>query len=277
VKKAALLLALFLLAVLRGDPALAQDPEDQLLRGGEWEARNDTAHAAEAYERVLKLLPGDEFALCRLGLLDFQARRLVEAKARFEAVLAANPGNILARSMHGFLLLREGKLADAEMDFAAALAADPASALSGLGMAAVRLTQGKEAEALTLLGTARPAAGDDLVTLAVWRDMARGLGLPMNARLAEDGLLEMAPRDPAVLTELGWSLLSLGEGELARNAWTQALRLAPGDAAARSALASSLRTEADAAAAAGDEKRAARLLRDAEDAERGRGFAPARY
>ena len=116
-------------------------------------------------------------------------------------------------------------ITDAEMDFAAALAADPASALSGLGMAAVRLTQGKEAEALTLLGTARPAAGDDLVTLAVWRDMARGLGLPMNARLAEDGLLEMAPRDPAVLTELGWSLLSLGEGELARNAWTQALRI----------------------------------------------------
>ncbi len=262
---------LFLFAAVA--PALAQDPEDQLLRGAEWEARGDAAHAAEAYARVLELRPGDEFALCRLGLLTFHARRMAEARQDFEAVLAVNPDNILARSMRGLLALREGRAEAAREDFTAALALDPAAPLPNIGMAATLLLAGREAEALDRLAAARPGAGDDPVLLAVWRDMARGLGLPVAARLAQDDLVEGAPRDPAALVELGWSLLAVGETELARNAWRQTLRLAPGDAAARAALSASLRDEAVRAEAAGDAPRLKRLLREAEEAERGGGPA----
>lgn len=266
------LLPVVFLCVFLGSPVQAQDPEDLLLRGAEWEARGDMAHAAESYARALAIDPGNAFILCRLGLLELRARRPAEAQARFAAVLEADPNNILARSMHGFLLLREGKAEHAREDFEAALAQAPSAPLPCLGMAALLLAQGKEEEALDRFAAARPGAGDDPEILTVWRDMARGLGLPVNARLAQDGLVELAPRDPSALNELGWSLLAVGQAELARNAWTQSLRLNPGDMAARSALAASLRTAAEAAAASGEDKRAERLRRDAEETERGRAL-----
>lgn len=269
--------SLFLVGVLvlAASPVLAQDPEEQLMRGAEWEARGDPARAAEAYDRALAHRPGDEFALCRLGLLDFHARRPGDARARFEAVLAANPGNILARSMRGMLLLREGKNDAAREDFEAALVRDGAAVLPNLGLAAVLLAEGREAEALDRLAAARPLAGDDPRLLSAWRDMSRGLGLPMAARLAQDELVELAPRDPSALVELGWSLRALREDELARNAWRQALRLAPGDAGARKALAGSLRSDAAVLREAGEEKRAERFLREAEETERGGPTRPA--
>lgn len=269
------LLSLVGVLLLAASPVLAQDPEEQLMRGAEWEARGDAARAAEAYARALAQRPGDEFALCRLGFLDFHARRPGEARARFEAVLAVNPGNILARSMRGVLLLREGKNDAAREDFEAALGRESAAVLPNLGLAAALLAEGREAEALDRLAAARTLVGEDPQLLSAWRDMARGLGLPMAARLAQDELVELAPRDPAALVELGWSLRALGEDELARNAWRQALRLAPGDAAAQKALAGSLRLDAAVLREAGEDKRAERFLREAEETVRGGSARPA--
>ncbi|EPR44062.1 Tetratricopeptide repeat-containing protein [Desulfovibrio sp. X2] len=246
----------------------AQDPEDQLVRAAEWEARGQPGRAAEAYSRVLAVRPRDPYALYRLGVLDFLARRYSAAAGRFDAVLAVDPENLLALAMRGMLALQTGQRDAARRDFTQALRLDPNAPLPGLGLTFVLLADGKRDEALACFERARKDAQDDPGLLRLCVELARAEALPANARVAQDVLVELAPRDAGALIELGWCLLAVGEQELAMNAWRQTLRLVPGEAGAVFALDWSLREAADRADAAGDTALAARRRREADDLHR---------
>ena len=191
--------------------------------------------AQTALERVLRIAPGYSDAVDHLGRLLLRRGRPDQAIPYLEQFARAYPGdNSLA--LLGGAYLQVGRLADATRSFEQALTLNPSRSdvLRNLGGLYVELNRGRDAlpllERLAADPTRRPI---DLGLLGI----AYGeVGRASDALRLADAAAESAPADPAVLLLAGRGFELAGELELAKQAFSEALRLRPNDPEATARL-----------------------------------------
>lgn len=122
--------ALILALLLAADPHGWRDRyrefvTDPVSLGTAFERTGDLEGARDAYERALRIDPGDPAAQTRLGSLDLAADDVAAAELRFRSAVAAAPSYAPGWSSLGTLLLFTGRGEEAAACFERAATADP--------------------------------------------------------------------------------------------------------------------------------------------------------
>jgi len=184
---------------------------------------NHTAEAENAYKAVLKLSPGDVFALFGLARCDLQVGRLTAARSRLQQAVAANPDFPGAQSL---LAMVFDQLGNAE-------AADLArKRVSGDG----RYNAAPDPWALDLV-----AYGYNPYTLLTAASAASSDGVPKDALPLLHRALELDGNDARLHRQLGNTLMRLGDQGGALQELERALALAPTNEKIRTDLIKVLR------------------------------------
>gem|GEM_PF-4458379 len=237
--------------------------EDHLARAAEWEARGQPDRAAIEYGRALAARPDDAYVLCALGRLLLFEGNETQATERFEAALTVDPGNLLAMELLGMAALDRDDTEEAHALFSSVLIHDPTRPYAHLGMAVACLSLDEDEAAFEHLFFALDAALDDPDAASLARDLFSWMGLAHSARLAQERVVQVRPRDPAAVADLGWRLWADGDESLADSAFRQALRLDPLEAEAALPLAWMLLDTASRLEESGNRERAARFADEA--------------
>jgi tetratricopeptide (TPR) repeat protein len=209
---------------------LAVDPDSVLARSNLGAALAGTGRYEEAiaaYDSALSRLPDNPALLMNLGLAYYKMGRHAEAAARFERAISLSPSfkervtlllavcyNSLGRYKDAVALLaplEKEKAGDPGFDYlyGTALIGNGQNA-EGAAVIDRILTRGDSAEARLLRGTLELSAHD--------RD---------NARLDLQKAVALNPNLPGAHARLGELLLTLGETQEARAAFTQEIALNP--------------------------------------------------
>ncbi len=226
--------------------------------------RKDTAAATRFFTRALELDPNDVDAIGGLVLIDVQAKRTREARARVEAaigrrdsadlrVLAASvysadkdvakaeealrkaldlaPAKVQIYSMLGDLYVSQNRLADALQQFKALAVKQPKSVSAHTMVAMILQAQGqtKEAEQRYLqviqIDPRAPVAANNLAQMYV----DRGENLDVALQFAQTAKAGM-PNAHEVDDTLGWIYYKKGNGPMAVSSMKQAVAAQPGNA-----------------------------------------------
>lgn len=216
----------------------APGPAAALLSEGlDHHRRGRLAHAARAYERILKLEPRHAHALHLLGLVQHQQGRQGEARGLIEQAIAADASNAAYHNSLGLVLLAEGDAEAAASAFRAALARDPtmAEAFNNLGNALQKA--GRLAEAVASYDRALALAPDNAEALCNKGRALHGLDALASAVEAYRAALALRPKYAKAWRFLGDALAESGATAEAEDSFRKALALAPTDAETLAALA----------------------------------------
>ncbi|WP_029894762.1 tetratricopeptide repeat protein [Desulfohalovibrio reitneri] len=229
------------------------------------DAENDGMldEAEKDYREVIRVDPGEELARVRLALVLALGKRFQSAMEQLDIVLDASPENLSALTLRGLLFLEKGQAAAAEKDLRRVLELTPTHAEAAMYLAHLALSKGERRQAAELLRLSTGSTSDPWV-LRLAGKTYRSMGALKRARKCLEMSLRAEPESAKSLRILGWVLYDQGETALAKDAWSQAMRL---DARAGADLARVLDREAAQAAAAGELEKARRLWNKALEAD----------
>lgn len=232
-----------------------------VLLAGLSERKGDAPRAIRLYCEALALRPGDAQVQCQLGLLEYGAGRVEEAREEmtvalradpalaartleiargaiqkgdgdgalflFRVVLAVQPENSEANGWLGALLLAQGDAAGAIGPLRLAAAGAPHSTEVQLALARCAARLGREAEAAAALAKAEADAGDHAEVLAgVAAEQAQLRNYSAAARIFRR-VVALEPENANAHASLGYFLLVTGDRAGGLAEWRRALQLDP--------------------------------------------------
>jgi serine/threonine-protein kinase len=197
---------------------------------GRWEA------AREHFVRAVKLDPRSRFAARGLGNVLLQTRMYREAEQAYDHALQVAPATLADRVERAMVALAQGDLPSAQRIIRAApREVDPTELVAYVGSSEDLVWVLDQTQQQLLLRLRPSAFNDDRATwsivlaqaYALRGDMARARIYADSARLALEGQLVTAPKDPGRYASLGLGLAYLGRKEAAVRAGQHAVALMP--------------------------------------------------
>jgi putative PEP-CTERM system TPR-repeat lipoprotein len=224
----------------RADARLRSSADPEVLRVAAkvYLASGNNATAEDLLRRAIEADPLDCDAPALLAGLLTQSNRLADAVKAFDQTSQQQPDNLGAHVMAAILLHTAGKTADAKERYLAILKREPRVAIAANNLASIYIDEGenlKEAQELaeraTELFPNHAGMRDTLGSLYLRRQ------LPGPALNHFQRSVDADPANPLYVYHLGLAYSQSGDKERAAVAFRQSLRLQPGFAAARTALA----------------------------------------
>jgi MSHA biogenesis protein MshN len=158
----------------------------------------------------------------RQGVASLRKGRMAEAESRFREALAEDLSHAAARQALIGILIDSGRLADAQAVLADSLDANPRQPGLAMLLARLQVESGDLAAALQTLERTSTYAGSDADYRAFRAAVLQRAGRHDEAVEQYRNALVLAPGNAVWLMGLGISLRSLGENNLARQAFASA-------------------------------------------------------
>lgn len=173
---------------------------------------------------VLAAKPDHPALLAALGGIRLQAGDVLQAVSLLERAASLSSGDVRIEADLAAALLAAGRVEDAEVVLRRALARVGTDDNLGFNLARCLQAQGRHAEALSALGGIR-GGGDDVAKLR--GDLCKAIGDPQGAVDAYVDALRLAPGNAAYLNDLGVLLETSDNPARHRDLWQQ-LAASPG-------------------------------------------------
>lgn len=207
-------------------------PEAFILRGQIYAALRDQARATEALETAIRLDPNNDFAVMRLGVVEYSNGASDVALARFQDALDLNPANKWAYLWRGIVYSESGSLVKARDALGEALALDPRFDLALYNLAWIELKEEKKN-----YGGAERLFRRALSVNPAYKEALYGLGMVYGYQkeygVARGYLTNALELDPGFLTAWKWRGVvnyELGEFDAALEDFSAGLDLDPSNA-----------------------------------------------
>jgi tetratricopeptide (TPR) repeat protein len=208
------------------------EPEAYILRGQIYAALGERTRATEALDRAINLDPANDFAIMRLGVVEYGAGRVESALTRFQQAIDLNPRSKWAYLWRGIVFSESNELDAAREALNKALELDPRFDLALYNLAWIELKETPKNYAV-----AEQLFRKALAVNPAYKEALYGLGMvygyQKEYQVARGYLSNALELDPGFLTAWKWRGVvnyELGEFEAALNDFSSGLELDPSNA-----------------------------------------------
>ncbi len=224
--------------------AHAQNVQDLLIKGADYQYNGELDKAEKVFEKVIRQDPENEYALNQLGLIRAKKESFDKAYTAFKKVVKLSEDNTFARTWLGVLELHKNNLDAAFDQFRKTLRIDPNNANAYYFLGVIYSVEHNMKKSIEYLRKAQKVGSDDPETHYRLANAFSGLDMVYNARLGYERALELNPEYIKAINALGWLYYNQEEKEKAIKKWKKALEVSPNNSDSINNLAKVFNDEA---------------------------------